>query len=140
MISGMRANTSIWEVDYWHELCYNNRTEFRNGMRSRQPALTPALAVGGVSNLTIRLSRSVRDRLTGAGSRIRFGHPHPHTMHQIVSESLITLAATGEVADRQAQLTPFFLSQVAGRVDLDHGDRDSKRGSRTPPLYSLSNA
>ena len=61
-------------------------------------------------------------------------------MHQIVSESLMTLAATGEVADRQAQQTPFILCQVAGRNDLDHGDRDSERGSRTPPLYFLSNA
>ena len=80
------------------------------------------------------------DWLGRAVSQNRFGHPHQRTTQQIVSESLMTLAATGEVADRQAQLTPFFLSQVAGRDDPDHGDRDSERGSRTPPLYSLSNA
>lgn len=70
----------------------------------------------------------------------RFGYPHQRTTQQIVPESLTTLAATGEVADRQAQPTSFFLCQVAGRDGPDHGDRDSERGSRTPPLYSLSNA
>jgi hypothetical protein len=107
------------------------------------PAVTPALVLDEVSNLTTcspLVDVSFGGRLTGAGSQIRFGHPHQRTMQQIVSESLMTLAATGEVADRQAQLTPFFLSQVAGRDDLDQGDRDSERGSRTPPLYSLSNA
>ena len=139
----MRANASVWEIDSWHELCYKSGTEFRNGERSRHLGLDscPRHRRGEqLDNLFATSRRFYGGRFTGAGSQIRFGHPLQRTTHQIVLESLMTLAATGEVADRQAQLTPFFLSQVAGRDDLDHGDRDSERGSRTPPLYTLSNA